>query len=185
MRIQVKDVHEHLFNTLYRLPYPASRGYIFAVWAGVWKVASADNRSIFYRACAKFVTRFASKINRQVCHQMAGIKQMYVTTLICYERLMQDSRNSLTLSRTGRNPFFNLFVQNSCLQRLLFACQLTQRNVASANNCSTTHAEYKFIHFRANKNYNIILCTKTTLSVFVEHLGVLCEVCWPLILPER
>ena len=40
--------------------YPASRGYIFAVWAGVRKVASADNRSIFYRACAKFVTRFAS-----------------------------------------------------------------------------------------------------------------------------
>ena len=25
--------------------YPASRGYIFAVWAGVRKVASADNRS--------------------------------------------------------------------------------------------------------------------------------------------
>ena len=40
--------------------YPVSRGYIFAVWAGVRKVASADNRSIFYRACAKFVTRFAS-----------------------------------------------------------------------------------------------------------------------------
>ena len=40
--------------------YPASRGYIFAVWDGERKVASADNRSIFYRACAKFVTRFAS-----------------------------------------------------------------------------------------------------------------------------
>ena len=40
--------------------YPASRGYIFAIRAGVRKVASADNRSIFYRACAKFVTRFAS-----------------------------------------------------------------------------------------------------------------------------
>ena len=41
--------------------YPASRGYIFEVWAyGVRKVASADNHSIFYRACAKFVTRFAS-----------------------------------------------------------------------------------------------------------------------------
>ena len=44
--------------------YPASRGYIFAVGAGVRKVASADNRSIFYRACAKFVTQFASKINQ-------------------------------------------------------------------------------------------------------------------------
>ena len=40
--------------------YPASRGYIFAVWDGVRKVASADNRSIFYRAYAKFVRRFAS-----------------------------------------------------------------------------------------------------------------------------
>ena len=45
---------------LYALAYPARRGYIFAVWAGVRKVASADNRSILYRACAKFVTRFAS-----------------------------------------------------------------------------------------------------------------------------
>ena len=29
--------------------YPASRGYIFAVLAGVRKVASADNRSNPYR----------------------------------------------------------------------------------------------------------------------------------------
>ena len=50
---------------------------------------------------------------------------------------------------------------------------------------TTTHAEYKFIHFQANRSYNIILCTKTTLSVFVEHLGVLYEACSPLILPER
>ena len=28
-----------------RSDYPASRGYIFAVWAGEQKVASADNRS--------------------------------------------------------------------------------------------------------------------------------------------
>ena len=41
--------------------YPASRGYIFAVWAVLRKVASADNHSILYRACEKFVTRFASK----------------------------------------------------------------------------------------------------------------------------
>ena len=55
--------------------YPASRGYIFAVEAGMQKVASADNRSIFYRACAKFVTQFASKINCQVCHQMARVSR--------------------------------------------------------------------------------------------------------------
>ena len=48
---------------------------IFAVWAGVRKVPSGDNRSIFYRACAKFVTRFASKINHQVCRQMARVSR--------------------------------------------------------------------------------------------------------------
>ena len=47
------------------LSYPASRGYIFAACAGVRKVASADDRSIFYRAFAKIVTRFVSKINRR------------------------------------------------------------------------------------------------------------------------
>ena len=34
--------------------YPASRGYIFAVWAGVRKVASAYNRSIFHNIPRKF-----------------------------------------------------------------------------------------------------------------------------------
>ena len=60
--------------------YPASRGQIFAVWAGVRKVASADNRSIFYRACPKFVTQFASKINRPGLSSngasFAGIKKL-------------------------------------------------------------------------------------------------------------
>ena len=58
---------------MWPLGYPASRGYIFAVWAGVRKVASADNHSIFYRSCVKFVTWFVSKINRQVCRQMARV----------------------------------------------------------------------------------------------------------------
>ena len=46
---------------------------------------------------------------------------------------MQDSRNALNRSRTGKNPFF-LFIRpdfwtdlNACRQRLLFARQLTQR----------------------------------------------------------
>ena len=39
-------------------------------------VASADNHSnIFYRASAKFVTRFISKINCQVCHQMMQVSR--------------------------------------------------------------------------------------------------------------
>ena len=37
--------------------YPASRGYIFAVWAGVRKVASADNRSILTIVHAKNSSR--------------------------------------------------------------------------------------------------------------------------------
>ena len=57
------------------LTYPASRGYIFAVWAVVQKVASADNHSIFYLGCTKFVARFTSKINRQVCHQTAQVSR--------------------------------------------------------------------------------------------------------------
>ena len=39
------------------------------------KAAPADNRSIFYRACLKSVTRFASKINRQVCRQIAQVSR--------------------------------------------------------------------------------------------------------------
>ena len=64
----IKDPQQHS-------AYPASRGYIFAVWAVVQKVASADNYSIFYCACMKFVTRFASKINHQVCCQMARVSR--------------------------------------------------------------------------------------------------------------
>ena len=39
-----------------------------AVWAGVRKIVSDDNRSIF-------VTQFASKINCQVCCQMAWVSR--------------------------------------------------------------------------------------------------------------
>ena len=72
-------------NLMRTIHYPASRGYIFSVGAGVRKVASVDNRSIFYRACAKFATRFATKINRQVCRQMARVsrEKKIALTLIC------------------------------------------------------------------------------------------------------
>ena len=59
----------------YPLGYLVSRGYISAVWEGVRKVGSADNHSIFCRACGIFVMRFANKINRQVCRQMARVSQ--------------------------------------------------------------------------------------------------------------
>ena len=91
--------------------YPASRGYIFAVWAGVRKVrkvASADNRSIFHRACAKFVTRFASKIlssglssNTATFAERKKLRQLWSAT--------QDSRNGLNRSRTGKKPFFLIY----------------------------------------------------------------------------
>ena len=72
--LKIKALRKCLPQTLFTAPhnqgppvvprfetcYPASRGCVFAIWDGVRKVASADNRSIFYRACAKFVTRFAS-----------------------------------------------------------------------------------------------------------------------------
>ena len=71
-----EEIHFIIRSKLYRFPYvflkeikqnktttKKRRKDIFAVWAVLRKVASADNHSIFYRACAKFVTRFASKIN--------------------------------------------------------------------------------------------------------------------------
>ena len=92
---------------------PESRGYIFAVWAGVRKVASADYRSIFYRACAKFATRFASKINLHGLSSngasFAGIKKL--RQLWC---ATQESRNALNRLRAGKKTvFFNIFVQIS------------------------------------------------------------------------
>ena len=65
---------------------------------------ACDNRSIFYRACPKFVTQFASKINREVCRQMARVSRELKKIAT---RLSQDSRNALNRSRTGKNPFFN------------------------------------------------------------------------------
>ena len=72
------------------------------------KVASADNRSIFYRACAKFVTRFASKIlssglssNAASFAERKKLRQL--------RSAMQNSRNGLNRSRTGKKPFFLIY----------------------------------------------------------------------------
>ena len=88
--------------------YPASRGYIFAVWAGVRKVTSTDNRSIFYRACAKFVTLFASKIlssglssNAASFAERKKLRQLWSAT--------QSSRNGLNRSRTGKKTAFLIY----------------------------------------------------------------------------
>ena len=109
--------------TKYLLMYPASRGYIFTVWAGLRKVASADNCSIFYYACVKFAMPFASKINCQVCPQMVrvlgGIK---------------NCDNSDLLHKTQAMHWNHCWMDlNGCQKRLLFAQQLTQRK---CNLCS-------------------------------------------------
>ena len=98
-------------------------------------------------------------------------------------------RNALNWSRTGKNQFFKIYSSRFLDGFEWLLAEATFRTPAHTAKCSfcsqgtTTHAEYIFIHFQANRN--IILCTKTTLSVFVEHLGVLYEACSPLILPER
>ena len=97
-----------IIPVVWEVAYPASRGYIFALWAGVRKVASAEDRSIFYRACAKFVTRFASKINRHFLSSngasFAGIRklpQLWSAT--------QESRNALNRLRTGKKTVFSIY----------------------------------------------------------------------------
>ena len=97
-------------------------------------------------------------------------------------------RNALNWSRTGKNQFFKIYSSRFLDGFEWLLAEATPAHTAKCSFCSqgtTTHAEYKFIHFQANRNYNIYLCTKNTLSVFVEHLGVLYEACSPLILPER
>ena len=74
---------------------------------------ACDNRSIFYRACVKFVTRFASKINCEVCSQMARVSRelkncdnsdLLRKTLARLKRCSKPVKNR-------KNPCFNLFVQ--------------------------------------------------------------------------
>ena len=80
------------------------------------KVASVDNRSIFYRACAKFVSWFVSKIHCEVCRQMARVSRekkncdnsdLLRTT---HARLTQCSK---LVRNRKKNHFSNLFVQIS------------------------------------------------------------------------
>ena len=95
------------------------------MWAGVRKVASGDNRSIFYHASrdlqAKLIVRSVNKCS-EFCRNKK-LQQLWSA--------MQDSRNALNRSRTGKKPIFicpDFWTDlNGCQQRLLFAWQLTQR----------------------------------------------------------
>ena len=94
----------HILSHLNRrtATYPASRGYIFTVSAVVRKVASADSRSIFYRACAKFVTPFAIIKWREFRGDRKKLRHLWSAT--------HDSRNALNRSRTGKkNPFSSIY----------------------------------------------------------------------------
>ena len=97
-----------IIPVVWEVAYPASRGYIFAVWAGMRKVASAEDRSIFYRACAKFVTRFASKINRH-CLSSNGASFAGIKKLRQLWSATQESRNALNRLRTGKKTVFSIY----------------------------------------------------------------------------
>ena len=155
---------------------PASRGYIFAVWAGVRKVASAEERSIFYRACAKFVTRFASKINRHFLSSngasFAGIRklpQLWSAT--------QESRNVLNRLRTGKKPFFQ-FIRpdfltdlSRCRQRLLFARQLTPRKCSL---CSEGRSCISCVRKKKNINMYIHNTAQWSMAVILSINQISC-----------
>ena len=92
--------------------YPASRGYIFAVWAGMQKVASADTVQFsimhawnsWHDLPAKLTVRSVVKWS-EVCRNKK-LRQLWSAT--------QDSCSALNRSRTGKNPvFLSLFIQIS------------------------------------------------------------------------
>ena len=128
-----------------------------------WCVKSNDN---FYRACEKFVTRFASKIIILIVRSVVkwrkfrGEKKI-ATTAISYARLAQDSRNALNWSRTVKSPFFK-FIRpdfwmdlNGCRQRLLFAHQLTQQKCSL---CSQGMSwQVTSINISANQNAGFVV----------------------------
>ena len=97
-----------IIPVVWEVAYPTSRGYIFAVWAGMRKVASAEDRSIFYRACAKFVTRFASKINRH-CLSSNGASFAGIKKLRQLWSATQESRNALNRLRAGKKTVFSIY----------------------------------------------------------------------------
>ena len=83
------------------------------------------------------------------------------TTLICYARLTQDSRNALNWSRTVKSAFLK-FIRpdfwmdlNGCRQRLLFAHQLTQQKCSL---CSQGMSwQVTSINTSANQNAGFVM----------------------------
>ena len=72
---------------------PCEQRLHFRCVSCVRKRAFADNRSIFYCACAKFVARFASIVRFPAkWREFRGNKNKIAKTLICYVRLTQCSK---------------------------------------------------------------------------------------------
>ena len=115
--------------------YPASRGYVFAVWA---RAKSSLWRQTFN--CLSRCDWQAKLIVRSVVkwREFHGIKKN-ATTLICYARLTQCSK---PVKKRKKNRFF-YFIRpelNGSRQRLLFARQLTQRKCSLCSQVSNTKA---------------------------------------------
>ena len=154
--------------------YPASRGYIFAVWAGVRKLASADNHSIFYHACVKFITRFASKINCQVCCQMMRVlreekklRQLLPAT--------QDSQDALNQSRTGKSLFFLniIFVQISGRIWSVVGRGYFSHASSHSENVASAHRVDCWLFYSLDLQQTLTL-SKENLNIFGEDCACLC-----------
>ena len=131
-------------------------------------VASADNRSIFYSECAKFVTRFARKINPRVSRELKKCDNSYLLRKT-HARLTLDSRNTLNRSRTGKTCFFQFIRQyfstdlNGCRQRLRFALQLTQ---CKCSLCSQGMYIYAlFFHLLLHQGKDVVIIFNNRLHV--------------------
>ena len=135
-------------------------------------VASADNRSIFYRECAKFVTRFARKINPQVCRQMTRVSRELKKCDNSY--LLRKTHARLTQCskpvKNRKNLVFFQFIRqyfstglNGCRQRLRFALQLTQ---CKCSLCSQGMYIYAlFFHLLLHQGKGVVIIFNNRLHV--------------------
>ena len=94
--------------------YPTSRGYIFAEWAVVQWVASADNSSILFSMVHAQNSSSDSQAQLIVRSVVEWCKSGGNKKLRILWSAMQDSHNALNRSRTEKKTcFFNLLVQTS------------------------------------------------------------------------
>ena len=68
------------------LSYPGSRGYFCVVWAGMRKVASADNRSILYRTCARLKQKLIMSFSKPIARgsQESNLRTTLLALSVCF-----------------------------------------------------------------------------------------------------